>query len=136
MLTWTAHPARRRPDQIALVAAVVLLSAWAVLVTLQAPWLALVGAGLLTISISPWWLPTHYTLDDDGIEERRWPRRRRRAWAELRRVEVGGRALLLSPFARASWLDRYRGITVQFEGGDRAAIVAAVRARLTPEAPP
>lgn len=133
---WTAHPARRRPDQLALVAAVVSLSAWAVLVTLEAPWLAVLAALLLTISIAPWWLPTHYRIDDEGIEEQRWPRRRRRAWTELRRVDVGGRALLVSPFVRASWLDRYRGMTVQFEGGDRAAIVAAVRARLPPEAAP
>ena len=38
--------------------------------------------------------------------------------------------LLLSPFARPSWLDRSRGMNVMFDGGDRAAIVAAVRARV------
>ncbi|MBK9033201.1 MAG: hypothetical protein IPL61_18340 [Myxococcales bacterium] len=130
MLAWTAHPARRRPDHVALLAAVVLLSAWAVLVTLEAPWLAALAAALLVIAVAPFWLPTTYRLDDAGIEERRWPRRRYRTWAELRRLDVGARALLLSPFARATWLDRYRGMIVMFDGGDRDAIVAAARARL------
>ncbi len=43
--------------------------------------------------------------------------------------------MLLSPFARPTWLDRYRGVLVMFDGGDRDAIVAAARARLArPEA--
>jgi hypothetical protein len=127
---WTAHPARRRPDQVALVVAVVLLSAWAVLVTLEAPWLAVLTAILLAVAVVPFWWPTHYRVDDLGVEERRWPRRRFRPWSELRRVEVGPRALLVSPFARATWLDRYRGIVVMFDGGDREAIVAAVQERV------
>jgi len=108
---------------------VALLSAWAVLVTLEAPWLAALAVVMIAAAVAPFWLPTRYQIDDAGIEERRWPRRRRRAWAELRRVDVGPRALLVSPFARPSWLDRYRGMVVMFDGGDRAAIVAAVRAR-------
>lgn len=135
MLTWTAHPARRRPDHVALVVAVALLAAWAVLVTLEAPWLALLAVILIAAAVAPFWLPTRYRIDDDGVEEARWPRRRRRGWAELRRVEVGPRALLVSPFARRSWLDRHRGVIVMFDGGDRDAIVAAVRARLAGQAP-
>jgi hypothetical protein len=106
------------------------LSAWAVLETLAAPGLALLAVVLIAAAVAPFWLPTRYQIDDAGIEERRWPRRRRRAWAELRRVDVGPRALLVSPFARPSWLDRHRGVIVMFDGGDRAAIVAAVRARI------
>ncbi|MEZ4399898.1 MAG: hypothetical protein R3B06_07755 [Kofleriaceae bacterium] len=129
-LSWTSHPARRRPDQVALVVAVVLLSSWTVLVTLEAPGLALLAAVLLIVAVAPFWLPTRYRFDDEGVEERRWPRRRYRRWAELRRVDVGGRGLLLSPFARPRWLDRYRGLAVSFDGGDRAAIIAAARAKI------
>lgn len=129
-LVWTAHPARRRPDQVALVAAVVLLSAWAVLVTLGSPYLAALGAVLIAIAIAPFWLPTHYRLDDDGVEERRWPRRRFRPWSELRRLQIGPGAALLSPFSRRHRLERLRGLVVYFDGGDRDAIVAALEARL------
>ena len=50
MLAWTAHPARRRPDQLALIAAVVLLSAWAVMVTLQSPWLIILAMNLIMLA--------------------------------------------------------------------------------------
>lgn len=127
-LEWTAHPARRRPDLVALCAAVVLLSAWAILVTLEAPWLALLGAVLLVIAIAPFWMRTRYRIDEAGVEERRWPRRRRRAWRELRRVQVGPGAALVSPFAAPHRLDRFRGLVVYFDGGPREAIIAALRA--------
>lgn len=130
MLAWTSQPARRRPDHAALLAAVVLLSAWAIMVTLEAPYLALVGAVLLLVSVAPFWMPTRYRLDDDGIELRRWPRTRRRPWAELRRAQIGASAALVSPFAEPNRLDRFRGLVLYFDGGDRAAIVAALRAHL------
>ena len=107
-----------------------LLSAWAVLVTLEAPWLAALAVVLIAGGGGRFWLPRRYGIDAGGLVAWRWPRRRRRSWPELRRVEVGPRALLVSPFARPSWLDRYRGMVVMFDGGDRAAIVAAVRARI------
>jgi len=134
-LTWTAHPVRRRPQQLALVAAVVLLSAWAILVTLESGYLALLGALLLMVAVAPYWLPSHYRLDDEGVEERRWPRRRRRSWADLRRLQIGPGAALVSPFARPHRLDRFRGLVVYFDGGDRDVIVAALRARLDGGAP-
>jgi hypothetical protein len=128
-VTWTAHPARRRPDHVALSAAVILLSTWAVLVTLEAPGLAALAAVLLIAALAPFLFPTHYRIDAVGVEARRLGRRQARPWTEIRRVDVGARAALVSPFARPRWLDRYRGLIVLFDGGDRAAIVAALTAR-------
>ncbi len=119
-VTWTSHPARRRPDQLALIAAVVLLSAWAVMVTLRSPWLALLAVALLVAAIAPFLFPTHYKLDELGVEQRRLLGRRFRAWAELRRVQVGPGAALVSPFARPSWMDRHRGFVLYFDGLDAA----------------
>jgi hypothetical protein len=129
-LAWVAHPARRRPEQIALVAAVVLISAWAVLVTLESPGLALLAAILLVASVAPFLFPTRYRLSEAGVEERRLWTRKFRAWRDLRRVQVGPGAALVSPFARPSWLDRYRGILLYLDGADRDAVVAALRARI------
>lgn len=132
-LTWTAHPARRRPEQLALAAAVVLLSTWVVLVTLGSGLLAALAAVFLIASIAPFLFPTHYRLDDAGVEERRLVARRFRAWADLRRLQIGPGAALVSPFARPSWMDRYRGFVLYFDGLDaagRARVVATLRARL------
>jgi len=129
-LRWTAHPARRRPQDVALVAAVALLTAWAVLESLRSPYLALLAVALLVASVASFLVPTHYRLDDDGVEERRLGQRKFRRWSDLRRVEVGTRAALVSPFARRHWLDRFRGIVVQLDGADREAVIACLRARI------
>ena len=133
-LTWTAHPARRRPDQLALIAAVVLLSVWAVMVTLQSPWLALVAAVLLVVATASFLFPTHYRLDELGVEQRRIFGRRFRAWADLRRLQVGPGAALVSPFARPSWMDRHRGFILYFDGLDpdrKNQVVELLRLRVT-----
>ena len=127
---WTAHPARRRPQDAFLVAAVVMISAWAVLVTLGSAFLAALAAVILVVSVAPFLLPTHYRLDDDGVEERRLWTRKRRAWSDLRRLQVGPGAALVSPFARRSWLDRYRGLVLYFDGADRDRVVEVLRARI------
>lgn len=127
---WTAHPARRRPQDAFLVAAVVMISAWAVLVTLGSAFLAALAAVILVVSVAPFLLPTHYRLDDDGVEERRLWTRKRRAWSDLRRLQVGPGAALVSPFARRSWLDRHRGLVLYFDGADRDRVVEVLRARI------
>jgi hypothetical protein len=130
VLSWTAHPMKSRPDQLALIVAVVLLSAWAVLVTLRSPYLALLGAVLLLLAVLPFLVPTHYRLDDAGIEQRRLVSRRFRPWSELRRVQIGPGAALVSPFARPSWMDRHRGFILYFDGLDadgKARAIAALR---------
>ena len=134
---WISHPARRQPGQVALVSSVVMLTAWTVLVTLGSPYLALVAAALLVLAVAPFLFPTRHRLDDDGVEVRRLGGRRYRPWPELRRAEIGRGGALLSPFARPSRLDRYRGLVLSFDGLDgdaRAAVVAELRRRLP--APP
>ncbi len=132
-LTWTSHPAKRRPDQLALVAAIVLLSAWVVLVTLQSVFLALLAVVILVVAVGRFLFPTHYRLDDAGIEQRGLVSRRFRPWSELRRVQVGPGAALVSPFARPSWMDRHRGFVLYFDGLDAAGktgVVELLRARV------
>lgn len=130
---WTAHPAKRRPQDLFLVGAVVLLSMWAVLVTLESPLLTGLAGVILLVSVAPFLVPTHYRLDDDGVEARRLWTCRRRVWRELRRVQVGRGAALVSPFARPSWLDRHRGVLLYFDGLDdagRGRVVDELRSRV------
>jgi hypothetical protein len=127
---WTCHPARRRPQDVFLVVAVVLLSSWAVLVSLESALLAMLAAVILIVAVLQFLLPTHYRLDDAGVSEKRLFRHRSRAWADLRRVQIGPGAALVSPFARRSWLDRQRGIMLYFDGADRDRVVAILHERI------
>jgi hypothetical protein len=129
-LAWTAHPARRRPRDLALVAAVLLLTSGAVLFSFRSLFLTALAVVIVIASITSFLFPTHYRLSDEGIEERRLGVRRARRWDDLRRLEVGPGAALVSPFASRRWLDRHRGFILMFDGADRDAVVAELRRRM------
>jgi hypothetical protein len=129
-LAWTAHPARRRPRDLALVAAALFLTTGAVLVSFESLFMTALAAVIVVLSIASFLFPTHYRLSEEGIEERRLGMRRARRWADLRRLEIGRGAALVSPFARKSWLDRSRGFLLLFDGADRQAVVAELRRRM------
>lgn len=121
-----------------LVVAVVLVSAWAVLIALESAFLAALAVVILLVSVSPFLVPTHYRIGDDGVEERRLWTRKRRAWSDLRRLQVGPGAALVSPFARPSWLDRHRGLLLYFDGLDasgRERVLGLLRERVAGGAP-
>ena len=126
-LEWTAHPARRRPRDLALVLSVVLLTMGAVLSAFQSLFFALLAAIILLASVASFLFPTHYEISDWGICQARLGQRRARPWGELRRMELGRTGAMISPFARASWMDRYRGFALLFDGADRKAVVHALQ---------
>jgi hypothetical protein len=129
MLAWTAHPAARRPKDAMLAAFVITLATYAVLVAMRSAWLAAMCAVLLVIASAPFLFRTHYWIDGEGIRERRGFVTRTRPWSQLRRLEVGTRAALVSPYMQARWLDRYRGMTIYFDG-NRDVIVRELEAHL------
>jgi len=135
ILEWTAHPARRRPQDAMLAACVILVAAYAVLVSLQSALLAGLAVAFLVAAITPFLVPTRYRLDAEQLVERRLFVTRSRRWSELHRVEIGKRAALVSPFRQPRWLDRYRGITMILplpgDGADRESVVRELRERVS-----
>ncbi len=127
---WTAHPAKHRPKDLALVVCVVALAAWAVLVSFQSVAWALFSVVVLLIAVGPFLLPTTYTVTEEALVSERASTRRSRRFAELRRVDVGPHVALLSPFRERSFLDRYRGMLVLFDGADRDRIVQLLREKV------
>lgn len=128
---WQAHPARSRPRDAVLVVAVLLLSTGAVLASLESFFLAALAAVFLLVSVATFLLPTRYTLTDEGVIERRFGRRRERRWRDLRRVQVGSGAALVSPFLRQHFLDRYRGLVILLDGADRQAVVDILQSKVS-----
>ncbi len=113
-----------------LAAFVIALTSYAIVDAMRSAVLAILAALLLISAAAPFLFRTHYRIDDAGIRERRGLVTRSRAWCELRRLEIGTRAALVSPYAKARWLDRYRGITLYLDGSDRAAVIRELRAHL------
>jgi hypothetical protein len=111
-----------------LAVSIIALASWAVLVGLQSGWLAAVAAVMLFAAVTPFLARTRYRIDSAGVAERRLFVTRARRWNELRRVDVGTRAAIVSPYAQRRWLDRYRGLTIYFDGADRDAVIRALEA--------
>jgi len=135
LASWTAHPAKRRPRDLLLVIAVVLLTSGAVLASLQSLFLTALAVVFLVVAVAPFLFPTHYTITDLDVSERRLWRFRARQWTDLRRLQVGPGAALVSPLSRPSWLDRFRGLNILFDGADRDEVIAILRDRMNATAP-
>jgi hypothetical protein len=129
-VSWTAHPARRRPAELALFVAVACVTLAGIGYLFESGFLTVLAGVFLVAGVAPFLFPTRYQIDDDGVKQVRLGHRRERRWADLRRVEVGSGAALVSPFARRRWLDRHRGLIVYFDGGDREQVIAALRERI------
>jgi hypothetical protein len=133
LIAWTAHPARRRPRDVALVVGVTAVTAAAVLESFGSPLLAGLSALFLAVAVAPFLLPSRFVVTDDEIACERALGRRARRFADLRRVEVGPDVILVSPFSRPSWLDRYRGLFVLLDGLDeprRTELVSLLRSKI------
>jgi len=130
-VAWTAHPAKERPRDLALFACVLFMTLGATLMAFNSLFLTTLAGFILTIGVSQFLFPTHYSLSDWGVEAKGLVRTKARRWAELRRYEVGKGAALVSPLARRSWLDRYRGIILMFDSTNRDRIVNALNQRFS-----
>jgi hypothetical protein len=133
LIHWTAHPARHRPRDLALVVAVLALTAAAVLESFASPFLAVLSVVLLAAAVAPFLLPSRFVITDEEIACERALGRRARRFRDLRRVDVGRDVILVSPFARPSWLDRYRGLTLFLDGlgsAEREALVTLLRQKV------
>ncbi len=122
-LVWRAHPARERPGATAAllgVIAAILVATWIAFGDLV---LLLVSVAILGSSFSPWFLPTTYRLDAWGARARRAGVSRARRWEEIRSVHVDRRGATLSPFAKPSWLEPYRGLRLLFST-NRVEVIA------------
>ncbi|MGC8893800.1 MAG: hypothetical protein ACP5QG_03010 [candidate division WOR-3 bacterium] len=108
-ITWTSHPARENPAKLGMVITITTLFLaffWFV----AGPWWCVLTLIVVFLSLYSFWLPTRYTLDDEGIEVSRFLYRRRFPWSRFRRYEVDKGGIFLGTFRKSSRLDPFRGL--------------------------
>jgi len=84
---------------------------------------------ILLGSLSSFFLPTHYELDQEKIKVRFFLTKREREWSAFRSFYVDKNGVLLSPFAKPSRLENFRGIYVRFNQ-NKDQVVDFVKSRI------
>lgn len=69
---------------------------------------------IMLASLSSFFLPTRYELNQEKVKIRFFLTMREREWSAFRSFYVDKNGVLLSPFAKPSRLENFRGIYVRF----------------------
>lgn len=123
---WTAHPLlQESPARSVALGGIILAFSVLAASALGHPLFAVLSVAVLAASMSRYLLPTHYTLDETGVICRHLFRHRRLPWSQIRRVDVHRDGLFMSPFARSSRMDSFRGVFLRFHRNDEAVTAFA-----------
>jgi hypothetical protein len=130
-LGWRAWPAAERPAQAIAVGLAMITAGLGLGVYGGDAFLAGVIVAVLFLSLSAYFLPTRFRIDNEGVEVASPFGKRHRRWEALRSYNADGRGVTLSPYTRPSWLESYRGLRLLFHR-NRDQVLKRVAARLEP----
>ncbi|UCD76615.1 MAG: hypothetical protein JSV91_06755 [Phycisphaerales bacterium] len=137
--TWRAHPARERFG-LALLGATLILAVGGVIflmvradgasLTVCSAW-ATLSVVILALALNRFFLPSRFSIDEQGITAWFPLRRRRFRWADIRRFVHDANGGYLSTRTRRSRLDAYTGLHILFGTRDRE-VIEQIRNHLDP----
>ena len=131
-LHWTVHPLRDEPPaRSALLVVIVLGISIGIGFSFEGIGYGMLSVGLLAAALSRYFLPSRYAVDSSGVQVVHLGARRQLPWERIRRVRIFPDGVFLSPFARPSRLDQFRGCLLRF-GKKREAVVRLVQAHVPP----
>ena len=115
VLKWRSHPFKRKIVTSFLVI-LCLLAVWiSVYLTTFSILMTVVSVVILLAALSPFFLPTDYELTSDKIKVRFFFSLREKEWSFYRSFYVDKNGVLLSPFAKPSRLENFRGLYIRFD---------------------
>jgi hypothetical protein len=114
-LTWTSHPLRRNKRNTILVILFVILAPVIVFISTDSLFFLLLSLVILLGSLASFFLPTTYELSPDKIKVKFLINTKEMEWGKYRSFYVDKNGVLLSPFAKPSRLENFRGIYLRFE---------------------
>lgn len=114
VLKWSSHPVKRN-TLISVLVILFIFFVWLV-VYLTTSSLLLTGLSVVIMlgSLSSFFLPTRYELDQEKVKIKSFLTTREREWNSFRSFYIDKNGVLLSPFPRPSRLENFRGIYVRF----------------------
>ena len=129
-LEWSCNPWRERPGAASL-AATAALGLCLVLTRWGGPFVLTLALCIAAVgALAPLLSPTRCRVDGEGVARLSLLGWQRRRWSEIRRAALLRGGVLLSPYARAHWLDQTRGLFLPLPYRTRRALLADLKARL------
>ena len=114
-IEWTIHPIRRNWLVSASVVSFLVILCVAVYLTFNSLTFLLLSVVILGGSLSRFFLPTKYILQDDCIVVKTLLRSFSRQWDSFRSFYPDKNGVLLSPFSSPSRLENFRGVYIRFD---------------------
>jgi hypothetical protein len=114
VMRWSAHPVKRNTKVSILVILFLFVIWFLVYLITFSPLLTILSVVIMLGSLSPFFLPTYYELDDEKIKVKFFFNTKEKKWSMFRSFYVDKNGVLLSPFERPSRLENFRGLYVRF----------------------
>ena len=134
--SWTVHPLRDHWKRTTLLLLFLALFFAAVYLSFQSIAVTILSGICLICSLCRYFVPSRYELYDDRVVVVSFSRRAMKPWSDFRSFYTDRNGVLLSPFARPSRLENFRGIYVRFGNGKRDEIIEFVRRKVQPDSTP
>ena len=128
-LRWSTHPIKRSA-KISVLVVLLLFVIWLlVYLTTFSPLLTVLSVVIMLGSLSPFFLPTYYELDEKKVRVKFFFNTKEKEWSTFRSFYVDKNGVLLSPFEKPSRLENFRGLYVRFNQ-NREEVVDFVKSKI------
>ena len=131
-LEWTCHPAKRNMKVTWAVSVFIVILTVIVYFATFSAFFTVLAFLILTGSLSGFYFPVKYRMTDKGITVKTTMQTLEKKWSQYRSFYPDKNGVLLSPFARPTRLENFRGLYIRF-WNNREEVVAFVREQLGKE---
>jgi len=114
ILDWICHPAKRNMKVTVGVSILIAILVVVVYYATFSVWFTILGFLILTGSLAGFYFPSHYQFTKDKIIIKTKMQTLEKKWSQYRSYYSDKNGVLLSPFARPSRLENFRGIYIKF----------------------
>lgn len=123
VLKWTSHPLKKSRKKTAyLILALFLVWSLVFWATSYSWGFLFLAVLILTGSLSPYFFPTRYELTQDKLRVRFLAVRKEKAWSGFKSFYPDKNGVFVSPFARPSRIENYRGIYLRYDGNQKQVL--------------
>ncbi len=114
-LQWSSHPVKKNV-WVSVGVIIFLIAIWLLIYwTTSNPILLVISVAIMLGSLSSFFLPTQYLLDNDKVRIKFFFTIREKKWGMFRSYYVDKNGVLLSPFEKPSRLENFRGQYIRFD---------------------